>query len=245
MRIWSVYTLQMRRVWNKGLTKESDSSVRKIATTMKHKKIDNFRTWRKRMQAKGSIKSKYNNFKKDGDLAELTGVILGDGSITKFPRTESLRIVSNASNAGFVHRYTLLVEKVFGKTPHVAKRTTSNAINITIYECHISDRIGIPTGAKGNLRKVLPKWIRDDKKFLIRYLRGLYEAEGSYCVHEQTYTHKLLFSNTNPALLGAVYTSLKRLGFHPHQSSNKIQVSKKAEVQKLIHLLQFRRYDTK
>lgn len=232
----------MRKAWNEGLSKETSDSVHHISETMRLKKIDNFKMWRDAQRIAGKIPA-YTPLEKNGDLAELIGVILGDGSITKFPRTESLRIVGNSNNLGFAKRYETLVGRVFGKAPHVAKRATSNAINITIYQCHISKRLCIPTGAKGDLQDVLPSWIKRRRSFLIRYLRGLYEAEGSYCVHEPTYTHKFLFSNTNPALLEAVCASLESLGFHPHRSPTMVQISRKDEVQNLKNLLKFRSYD--
>lgn len=224
------------------MTKASHPSIRKISLTMRRKRLDNFAAWREKARKKGVIKSEYAVLKKNGDLAELIGVILGDGNITRFARTEGLRVVGNWENQGFIKRYAKLTERVFGKKPHVGKRSYSNAANITLYECHISRRLGIPTGAKGTLKDVLPKWISRDRALVIRYLRGLYEAEGSYSVHEATYTHKFLFANTNPSLLQTVFTLVQSLGFHPHASPRQIQLSRKQEVQKLKNLLQFRCY---
>ncbi len=81
------------------------------------KKIDNFSEWRDRMKKLGKIRSIYKDLKKDGDLAELIGVILGDGHIGIFPRTECLLIFSNTKNKGFIRRYSALVEKIFDKKP--------------------------------------------------------------------------------------------------------------------------------
>ena len=46
--------------WNKGQTKYTNISVKKISDTMKHKKIDNFKLWRDKMKIEGKIKSKYS-----------------------------------------------------------------------------------------------------------------------------------------------------------------------------------------
>ncbi|MDD5152951.1 MAG: hypothetical protein PHS95_03110, partial [Candidatus Pacebacteria bacterium] len=80
------------------------------------------------------------------------------------------------------------------------------------------------------------------KEYIIRYLRGLYEAEGSFCVHEPTYTHKFLFANKNISMLNNVYGLMKALGFHPHRSKYQIQISRKEEVQRAIKILGFRDY---
>jgi len=232
----------MAKVWNKGLTKETSTSVRKISETMRRKGIDNFSAWRTQMKKDGKIKSVYPPLNKDGDLAELIGVILGDGNIYRFPRTEALRIVGNSAHQGFVNRYARIVGVVFKKKPHVAKRKSSNASNITLYEKNISKRLRIPTGSKQDLQIIVPRWISTKEEYVCRYLRGLYESDGSHSVHEPTYTHKFIFSNKNQSLLNTVFRLVKKLGFHPHMSKYAVQVSRKDEVRKLKNLLQFRSY---
>ncbi|MBU2219175.1 hypothetical protein KKG15_01640, partial [Patescibacteria group bacterium] len=216
--------------WNKGYTKHTHPSVLKISRTMRRKKIDNFARWRDEMKRLGKIKAIYPELKKNGDLAELIGVILGDGYLGKFPRSEVLRIVSNANNPGFIKRYAILTERVFKKKPYVSKRKKSNGVDITIYEKNISKRLKIPIGSKKDKKFAIPKWILKNKEYLIRYLRGLYEAEGSFCIHRATYTFKFLFANRNKSLLKNVYQALKTLRFNPHISKDKIQISRKNEV---------------
>lgn len=209
---------------------------------MRSKKLDNFKVWRDEQKRQGLIKKDYQPLERDGDLAELIGVILGDGHIGKHPRCESLRITGTFTNLGFTERYARLVENVFGKKPAVAKVKATNATIITIYEKHISERLEIPSGSRANIIYQLPGWIREDRDHVIRLLRGLYEAEGCLAHHEPTYTHKLIFTNANQSLLDLVYNEVKQLGFHPHVTYRNIQISRKKEVQNLADLLQFRHY---
>ncbi|MBU3925109.1 MAG: LAGLIDADG family homing endonuclease [Patescibacteria group bacterium] len=228
--------------WNKGFTKENHSSVLKISQTMKEKKINNFAGWRKKCIEKGLLKSKYPDFKKNEDLAELIGVVLGDGHIQSFPRTERLTISSHSKNRGFINRYACLIEKVIKKKPYCEKIKNANCVRISIYEKFISKRLKIPAGNRKDLVAKIPEWISADKKILTRYLRGLYEAEGSFCVHKPTYTYKFLFSNKNKTLLDNVYGALKIFGFHPRRGAYRIQISKKEEVYKIKELIKFRKY---
>ena len=138
--------------WNKGKTKYDNLSVKKISDTMKLRKINNFKIWMDEMRVKGKIKSEYLPFKKDGDLAELVGVVLGDGHIRAYPRTEELSIFSNSNNSGFVHRYSTLVENIFGKKPTTSQHSGVNCIRIRIYQKHISDRLGIPFSPRADLK---------------------------------------------------------------------------------------------
>lgn len=227
--------------WNKGYTKETHPGVAKTFETFKKKKIDNFARWRERMIEKGKIKKAYPPLRKSGELAELIGVILGDGYIGKFPRTEILSIFSNKNNPGFIDRYTKLVERVFDKKPALLKKK-SNCIKIYIYQKDISKRLGISLGARKNKKIKIPSWILRNEIYLKRYLRGLYEAEGSFCVHEPTYTYKFLFSNRNESLLKIVYRALRILGFHPYKSKDKVQISRKEEAYRAKNLIKFRQY---
>lgn len=228
--------------WNKGQTKYTNLSVKKISDTMKEKGIDNFKIWREKMKTEGKIKSEYLPLKKDGNLAELIGVVLGDGHICSYPRTEELRIISNSNNSGFITRYAKIIEKVFNKKPYIRNSNQNNSTRIGLYEKHISDRMKISNGARKYLRIKIPGWILRNRKFVVRYLRGLYEAEGSFCIHKPTYTYKFLFANTNETMLNNVYFLMKKIGFHPHKSTNQIQISKKQEVFSAVKVLEFRKY---
>lgn len=211
---------------------------------MRARKLDNFKKWRDKQKRLGNIKSEYPPLIQNGNLAELIGVILGDGHIYRHDRCDSLRITGNYSNKGFTNRYAKLTYDVFGRVPAIAKVKASNAVTITIYEKSISSRLKIPHGNRSELDYKVPSWIRENRMLTIRFLRGLYEAEGCITHHEKTSTHKFIFSNRNPKLLDIVFMLVSELGFHPHCSRYAIQVSRKAEVQKLSDLLQFRHYSS-
>lgn len=211
---------------------------------MKSKGLDNFRLWRDKMKKDGRIRSVYPSLKRNGDLAELIGVILGDGHIRKFPRTDELSIFSNSNNKGFILRYANLVEKVFNHRPAITRHGGKNCTRIRIYQKHIQRRIEIPYSPRGSLNIKIPAWILKKNSYIIRYLRGLYEAEGSFCQHIPTSTFKFLFSNKNKSMLENVFRLMLKLEFHPHMSKNNycVQVSRKIEVFRAIKLIKFRDY---
>ena len=219
-----------------------DARAKKISQTMRARRLDNFKQWRDKMKELGKIKSTYPTLKKDGNLAELVGTILGDGHIYEHPRCDSLRITGDASKMDFVNRSASLVEIVFEKRPAILKVRSSNAMTVTIYERNISKRLGIPHGSRKDLNYILPKWIARSRSFTIRFLRGLYEDESFLCYQPPTSTHKLFFANKNQHLLKLVATIVEGLGFKQNTYVNKVQVSRKAEVQELKDLLQFRSY---
>ena len=222
--------------WNKGFSKETHVSVAKISTTMKERKIDNFREWRKQHIVN------YVPFIKNGDLAEYIGVVLGDGHIEAFPRTERLIIVGDAKKMGFIYNYAELTETLFKKKPIIKKVSTSNGVRISIYQKYISTRLGVPTGNRSNYQFILPQWIEQSNYYSIRFLRGMFEAEGSLSIHLPTCTYNFSFSNYNKYLLNAVEDCLWRLEFHPEIRNNAIRIRSKLEVEKLRKLISFREY---
>lgn len=232
----------MHRSWSKGFTKDTHPSVLKISRTMKRRGLDNFKSWRDDMKKLGVIRNEYPPLEKNGDLAELIGVILGDGYIAKFPRTDLLTIACNSEDIELIERYASIVRRVFGKQPTLPKMRNENCVQIKIYQKKIAERLALPYSPKKNKKFPVPRWILNEKQYILRYLRGLYEAEGSFCVHLPTSTYKLLFSNRNASLLKNVMYCLKLLGFHPHFSSHQVQLSRKAEVYAAKEVIQFRRY---
>ncbi len=234
--------LYMKHSWNKGMNKYTHPSIMKTSLTMRSKGIDNFKKWRDDMKRAGSIRSKYPALKKNGDLAELIGVILGDGHISRFPRVDELSLFSNAANTGFVERYRKIIENIFEQKPSIAKHGSKNCTMLRIYQKHIQSRIGIPYSPRKGLDISVPEWILRNRSFVVRYLRGLYEAEGSHCIHKSTSTYKIFFTNRNKSMLDNVSHLVSGLGFHPHRSKDNIQISRKREVEDFIELIEFRKY---
>ena len=240
---WRECLRQRPPPWSKGQTKETHPSVKKISQTFKRKGIDNFARWRVQAKKSGQMRSSWPPLIKNGDLAELIGMTLGDGHIEKFPRTECLTIVINAKDKELIERYRNFVWQIFHKKPSISACSAGiQCTRIRIYQKEISGRLGVPIGNRGEAHSRIPRWILQNREFLIRYIRGLYEAEGSFCVHKPTSTYKLLFTNRNLSLLNIVYQSLGMLGFHPHRSKYTIQLSRRAEVYACKELLRFREY---
>jgi len=209
---------------------------------MRKKKIDNFKKWRAEQVRACKLVVNFKPLKRNGDLAELIGVVLGDGHIQKFPRTERLLIFSNANNPQFVARYEKIVREMFQKEPYVYRQSTQNCIRISLYQNCISERLGIPSGPRKGIDFVVPRWILSRREYAIRYLRGLYEAEGSVSIHLPTSTHKFSFSNTNQSLLDAVENLMNKFGFRTSRDAVRVQISRKAEVAQAVALIEFRKY---
>ncbi len=222
-------------------SKVTDQARRdKISVTMRERRIDNFASYRRKIFE--NRPDSYFSIPESAELAELLGVVLGDGYIGAHDRTEVLRIACNHNNQGFIERYSQLIEKIFNKKPAVKKRKNNNCVDIVIYQKGIADRLGLQTGAKTHRPYILPEWIKFSPDCQVKFLRGLFETDGCHCVHLPTYTYKFIFTNVNESLLEIVFMLLCGLGFHPTKIRNNIQLSRKLEVAAAIKLLEFRNY---
>ena len=228
--------------WNKGETKLTNLGVKKISETFKKNKIDNFLKWREKAKLVGLIPNSDNKFNRSKELAFLIGLVLGDGNVSEFPRTECLRLTLGTDKPELANYAVSVIAKLFNKPPSIIKRTNSNCYNITIYQKNISKRLGIPVGARGKMEILLPPWIWNKKLHMISVLKGLFEAEASYCVHERTYTYNFEFSNRNLFLLNEVERGLRVLGYAPERRKTSVRLRKKAEAIGFKDLINFRSY---
>ena len=211
-------------------------SIKKTSETMKRRGVDNFRKWRELHAVE------YLELQPSGDLAEYIGVVLGDGNIERFPRTERLTITGDFKKSQFILRYANFTEMLFGKKPKLEKALRSDGFRLSLYQRHISERLGVPTGNRKDFAYILPKWIEGSEEYLIRFLRGLFEAEGSLSIHLPTSTYNFEFTNYNKYLLDIVEKALYRLEFHPEVRHNAIRIRRKAEVERFKNLIRFRQY---
>ena len=228
--------------WNKGLTTKTDIRLKKMSDTFKKKGINNFILWRNNRIKKGVISMPLKILTQNTDLAILTGLILGDGHIEVYPRTERLTISLNTKYPKLIKYATYLIERVFRKKPNPCKITGVNCVRLSLYQKDISKRLYIPTGDRSKDTIGVPYWIFKQNEFIIGCLKGLFEAEGSLSIHEPTCTYNFQFSNKSPKLLEYVRESLVFLGFHPEVRCNGIRLRKKKEVALFKSLISFRKY---
>jgi hypothetical protein len=213
----------------------------RLSQRLARQKKWNFTNWQKANREKlRHVRDK--KLKKSNHLAELIGIILGDGSLTNLPRTESLRIVCNSEQRGYINHVVTLIERVLNKKPVVYKRKNQKATNITLYRCNLSKQLNLPCGNKIKNKVTIQEWIKRDKIYSIDCLKGLFETDGCFCEDKSNYTRVIEFKNNCRSLLQDVYQILKGLGYHPQFGKNYIRLARKEESLEFRILIDFRKY---
>ncbi|PWI49262.1 hypothetical protein CEE45_02660 [Candidatus Heimdallarchaeota archaeon B3_Heim] len=121
------------------------------------------------------IKPKF--LEKNEKLAELIGIILGDGGMSK----NSIVISIHSENKEYIRKVTILINDVFSYAPKYHKRKNKNVIDVKVHSQGIVLsllNLGLDTGNKVKKQVNIPKWIKKNDSFFIACVRGLIDTDG-------------------------------------------------------------------
>lgn len=178
-------------------------------------------------------------------LAELVGVLLGDGHIDKNGQfTITLNSVADKKYSVYVIN---LINSLFNYIPSLYKRKNSKAVIVCVTGKDITDYLvksGLKIGDKVKQQVDVPDWIKANSEFSRWCLRGLMDTDGgiftnTYKVHGKSYVYpKTSFTNASQPLLEFVYNTLKYNGFHPNnRQSRKIWLYSQDESKRYLKLI--------
>lgn len=178
------------------------------------------------------------------ELAEFIGIVLGDGGISDRQITITLHRVDDKEYAEFVVK---TIEKLFGVKPGVHCEKNALADDIVISRTgavEYLEELGLKRGSKMRNQIDIPKWIKEDKKFLIACVRGLVDTDGSIFTHKymsggKRYAYKKLqFTSCSRPLARSVYGMLRDIGLKPGFYYKKdIKVENKADMKQYFSLV--------
>jgi len=158
-------------------------------------------------------------------LAELFGIILGDGGITDNQVKITLNRKTDREYSIFVKK---LVKKTLGEVPSLNLR--DNVINVAISGAGIVEELekfGLKRGNKVFNQVGIPSWIARNKEYAKACLRGLMDTDGGVYFHHHTVRGNkyvnfgLTLSNHSKPLLTGAYRILLANYFSPSISNNK------------------------
>ncbi len=155
------------------------------------------------------------------DIAEMCGIIIGDGGISKRQIRITLNKVTDKKYSIFVKQLIYSIFKVRPKTYYFKK---SKALDICVSRSELVDyfiSLGMKLGNKVKQNVNIPKWIMINKKFRVACIRGMVDTDGSiyHEIHREKpekYSYpRLNFVNASLSLNIQLYEILEDLGFNP------------------------------
>lgn len=182
-------------------------------------------------QSIGGFKSKKNtkNFippNKNEELAEIIGIILGDGHLSKYIsgnkiRVYCIRIAGNSKDDREYIKKTIpsLFFRIFKEKGSIMQAKNRSCAYFTIYGKEIVDFIislGLKPGNKIKNNQGIPDWIIENKNYLKACIRGLIDTDGSvHLVSKENKNLRIDFKSHIPLLLEDVRSGLISLGYSP------------------------------
>lgn len=152
------------------------------------------------------------------ELAELTGIILGDGHIS--PKNGQLFITLNSNlDREFIEFVSELMTVLF--STHVSKLPRRNVTNILITSVEMVEflrKTGLYSSNKVKDQVDVPGWIKSNSKFWGAFLRGFLDTDGS--IYKLKFGVQISFTNRSLPLLKTTKGFLVQLGYHPSKISS-------------------------
>ncbi|MCX6720049.1 MAG: hypothetical protein NTV36_02990 [Candidatus Staskawiczbacteria bacterium] len=180
------------------------------------------------------------------DLAEFTGIMLGDGGISANQVKITTNMIDDAQYAIFIKN---LIKKLFDLKPSVCPRKKDvSALDIIISRIKLvefcNQKLGLHIGNKLKQGLDIPAWIRKNSEFEKACVRGLIDTDG--CVFDEChdikgkkYNYKRLnFTSASPELIKSVFEILEKNGLSPKiKNSRQVNIENKENIKKYFKIV--------
>lgn len=191
-------------------------------------------------------------------LAELLGILMGDGHLSMYQVTVTTSSVTDIEHAHFVQK---MFCKIFGITPSIKLRSSARALTICLSSkaaCNLLYKLGMPYGNKIKNIRGVPDWIQNNNRYRIAFIRGLFDTDGCFYIDRHVIKGKLYenpginFRNYSLPLLFFFESVLTDLNLSPTTTSkHSVVLRKEKNIVKYFrevgssnqkHLRKFRQY---
>lgn len=171
----------------------------------------------------------------DYKLAELVGIVLGDGNICG----NQLRIYGNKEEYEYYRSniQKLLLDIFRVKSTIKQTRRNSNGILLTVNSilvCRYLTSIGLKDGSKIKNKTTIPDWIYTKKELIIYCLKGLFDTDGSFFSSSKNTEINILWNmGMNSSLPNEIRKALIKLNYSPTRifdKGRKVALCKRSEV---------------
>ena len=169
--------------------------------------------------------------KMNGKLAELVGIILGDGTISKYFLRVSLNAKKEKNYASYVSK---LGKDLFGIEGVIRKEKNQNVLNVKFYSVNLvkflTEELGLPIGDKIRNKAKIPERIFLNKTLMLSCLRGLVDTDGSL-------GNRAYFYNSNPVLIEQVARFTRKYNIFTAFYYNAVGTANKLKVKEYLNLI--------
>lgn len=181
--------------------------------------------------------------RKSSSLAELIGIIMGDGGLSTYQLTISLNRDTDRLFASFV---IARLRELFSVRPQVSNPKDSNVLRITVSRKALVDHLhtlGLPVGHKIRHQLDIPDWIKRNQVYARACVRGLVDTDGCVVIHRyhsknRFYSYKkLTFTSASRRLLESVALVLETNSMHPRIAGKSVWLDSAADLSRYFKVI--------
>jgi len=176
-------------------------------------------------------------------LAEFVGIVLGDGSITKYRVGITLNSIDDLEYSKYVRR---IIEQLFNVKPKIYFRKNMRVVDIVVGRTNLVSyllELGLMSGNKIRHQVSVPGWILDNNNYACACVRGLMDTDGSFFTHTYSVGNKLYsykkitFSSASIPLRQNVFDILAYTGIRAHISTTNVRIDATKDVKRYVKLI--------
>lgn len=122
--------------------------------------------------------------KRNESLAEFSGIMLGDGGVSKYHTTVTL----SSQEKEYILFVSKMINKLFAIVPKIYNIKGAKAVKIVVNRKKLVDfcqDIGLVKGNKIKQQIDIPNWIKENRDFSKACVRGLIDTDG--CFYNNSY----------------------------------------------------------
>lgn len=186
-------------------------------------------------------KTGYNNQRSDvhlpsygNELAEMLGVLLGDGSITHY----QVWVTLGTKEMAYAQYIRTLIQSVFGGKPKLLIRKTGHKevyLGSTMATAWLFQQ-GLVRN-KVSAQVDVPGWIFEKEEFMKSFLRGFFDTDGS--IYKLRHGVQISLTNFSMPLLSSLQKMLEILRYHPSSiTSHKVYITRIPEIKRFFREVQ-------
>ena len=175
--------------------------------------------------------------KNSEEVAEIFGVILGDGHLER----KTLTITGNSNE---IEHYSYLknkIKRIFGLDSSILKLKKQNSIQLKVHSIELIKFLvdnSFVLGNKIKNRAFLPRWIFEKKEFIYGALRGLFDTDGGVYQKQKGYKRAVVeFQTDSPYIRKDIFEMLRGVGFGPSKSSGNIRIQNQEEIKRFFSVV--------
>jgi hypothetical protein len=183
--------------------------------------------------------------RKNIELAELMGIMFGDGHLTNYQASFTTNSDTDYEHALYV---SSLFRRLFSIEATMKKRKNQRAVDVIVSSTTLAkylNKLGMPIGNKLESGLYIPNWIRGKDSFSKAFLRGIFDTDGCVFIDKHKYKNKVYshlgwaFTSLSGEFLEEVKVLLEIFGFRPTRTDkqNSVYLRRQSDVRRYFDFI--------